>query len=232
MPPSENLRIEARTTELTGGVHGQNDETDHWTFSGVAVGEGDILTTDDGTRVLFSATVLEAAADTQKDEPLTIDHPADDDGAPLYPPPVAETPGRVVKAGYIPGKGLVYEATTHDADVAAGIHAGSFDVSVHPTFDLGEIDAETGAYIPENVSFHDLSVVSKGMSPSNTAEWGANRALASWSKSADISAELSAQAQEPSLDAYGTGMQGYDEHEELRANTDNPAISKSGRMRT
>lgn len=205
MTQEHDLRIVARTAELTASA----DTDDEWRFGGVAVGENDILYTDDGTAVLFTPEILEAASHTQAGEPLTIDHPQDENGAPLYPPPLDESWGRVTKAGYVPGRGMVYESTTHNEDIADGVKAGSYDVSVHPRFDLGEQDPETGAYLPENVVFQDLSVVSKGMSEANTAEWGANGALASWTRQADIGAEIDAHAPsdpEPDSNASREGL--------------------------
>ena len=199
MHTDHNLRVVARTAELTAADDDTDDE-DAWRFGGVAVGEGDILHTDDGTPVVFTEDVLAEAAHTQAGEPLSKNHPEDDQGNPVYPPPVEETAGTVEKAGYVPGKGLVYEARTHDETIAEGVKAGSFDVSVHPTFDLGEEDPETGAFIPENVEFLDLATVSKGMSASNTAEWGPNQALASWTRDADIAAEIEAHADDPAED--------------------------------
>lgn len=168
-------------------------------FSGIAVAPGDILRMDDGTRVLFTEEELRAAADTQADEPLTVDHPRDDEGRPTYPPPVEETVGKVPKSGFIEGRGVGYEATTHDDDLAAGIEAGSYEVSVHPEFTLGEQDPETGAYVAENIHFRDLSVVSKGDSPNNTANWGPSQELAAWAHGTDIGSELTggAGADEP-----------------------------------
>ncbi|WP_126665245.1 DUF7282 domain-containing protein [Haloterrigena salifodinae] len=192
MKDEHNIRVSARTVELTAGDE-DDEDTDGWRFGGVAVGENDILYTDDGTPVLFTPEVLATAAETQAGEPLSIDHPADDNGNPIYPPPVDKSPGKVPKAGYVEGKGLIYEANTHDEAIASGVEAGNYEVSVHPQFELtDERDPETGAYIPdpESVNFLDLSVVSKGMSESNTAEWGPNRALASWTRQADIGKEI------------------------------------------
>lgn len=195
MHTDHNLRVVARTAELTASDDPDgDDEEEAWRFGGVAVGEGDILHTDERKPVLFTADVLAETAHTQAGEPLSKNHPEDNQGNPIYPPPVEETAGTVEKAGYVPGKGLVYEAKTHDETIAKGVKAGSFDVSVHPTFDLGEQDPETGAYIPKNLEFQDLATVSKGMSPSNTAEWGPNQALASWTRDADIASEIEAHA--------------------------------------
>lgn len=191
MTDRHTLRVSARTARLTASD--DDDDGPPWRFSGIAVAAGDILHMQDGTPVLFTAEELRAAAETQTDEPLTTDHPTDETGAPLYPPPTDETVGRVAKAGWLESQQAVgYDATTHDEDVATGVKAGTFDVSVHPAFELGAQDPETGAYVAENIQFRDLSVVSKGDSPSNTAEWGPNQALASYTRQTDIGAELTA----------------------------------------
>ena len=186
-----SLRVSARTHRLTAGSDNR--------FSGIAVRAGDILHMDDGTPVLMTAEELEKAAETQANEPLTVDHPRDEDDKPIYPPPTDATVGRIPKAGWLSSVEAVgYEAVTHDDEIAKGIQAGSYDVSVHPVFQLGEQDPETGAYIARNIRFRDLSVVSKGDSPHNTAEWGPNRALAAYTKSEDFDRELSTSAQSSS----------------------------------
>lgn len=191
MKDTHDLRVSARTAQLLASDG--DEDGPPWHFSGVAVAAGDILHMDDGTPVLFTEEELRAAAETQAGEPLTKDHPRDEDGRPQYPPPTDETVGKVPKAGWLEDVEAVgYQADTHDETIAKGVQAGSYEVSVHPTFELGEKDPETGAFIARNIKFRDLSVVSKGDSPSNTAEWGPNQALASFTQSADIPSELAA----------------------------------------
>jgi len=186
------VRAPVRTVELEAIAEGAADGPP-WTFSGIAVAAGDVLTMDDGTPVLFAEEELRKAAETQADEPLTVDHPEDEEGRPQYPPPTDETIGRVEKAGWIESaRGVGYEAATHDAEIAQGVQSGSFEVSVHPTFELAEQDPETGAFVAENIEFRDLSVVSVGDSPSNTAEWGPNQALAELTAVLDVRRELTA----------------------------------------
>jgi len=192
MTDTHDLRVSARTAQLLASDD-NGDNGPPWRFSGVAVAAGDILHMDDGTPVLFTEENLRAAAETQTGEPLTVDHPADEAGRPQYPPPTDETVGKVPKAGWLDNvQGVAYEASTHDENVAKGVQAGSYEVSVHPQFGLGEKDPETGAYIAEKIKFRDLSVVSKGDSPSNTVEWGPSQALASFTQSTDIGDELTA----------------------------------------
>lgn len=196
---TEHIRANARTARLeaAAGPESTDDpdfsqENAPWEFSGVAVAENDILRKPDGTPVLFTPDELAARAETQAERPLTKDHPTDENGDPAYPPPTDETIGDVPKAGHVGGKGMVYSAKTHDPDIAAGVYAGSYDVSVHPRFNEGDVDPETGAVIAEDSVFLDLSVVSDGDSDHNTAEWGPSRELAAWTHSEDFGDELAA----------------------------------------
>lgn len=186
-----DLRVSARTARLTAA---QDDEDGPpWRFSGVAVAAGDILHMADGTRVLMTAEELQKAATSQADEPLTVDHPSDGDGRPQYPPPTEETVGKVPKAGWLEeAQGVGYEATTHDRDIADGMRGETYEVSVHPQFELGEYREDVEAYVAKNIEFLDLSVVSKGDSPSNTAQFGPSQALASYTEEHDIGDELAA----------------------------------------
>ncbi|MDL0133513.1 hypothetical protein [Halobacterium salinarum] len=196
MTNSDNydLRVSARTCRLTAGT--TDDEADTgppYRFGGIAVAAGDVLHMDDGTRVLMTAEELSKAADTQANEPLTKDHPEDDQGRPKYPPEVDETFGKVPKAGWVDDQEAVaYEATTHDETIGTGVQAGSYDVSVHPFFGVEPYDGDEADVKAVDINFADLSVVSKGDSPSATAEFGRNEALASYTASADIGAELTA----------------------------------------
>lgn len=184
-----DLRVSARTYRLTAGL---DDDGPPWEFNGIAVAAGDILTKDDGTRVLFTEEELRAAAETQAGEPLTKDHPDDGNGRPQYPPPTDDTIGTVEAAGWVSdAQGVGYQAVTHDEDIANGIRAGTYDVSIHSIFNEEPHDGPEADVRAVDIRFLDLSVVSKGMSPSNSAEWGANQALASITASGNLSAEIS-----------------------------------------
>jgi hypothetical protein len=175
-----------------------DDDGPPWRFGGIAVAAGDILHADDGTRVLFTDEELQKAAETQAGEPLTKDHPEDDRGRPKYPPDVDETFGKVQKAGWVASaEGVGYEVTTHDELIADGVRAGTYEVSVHPFFDTEPYDGPEADVKAVDIVFGDLSVVSKGDSPSNTARWGPNQALASLTASAGFVDELSAAADAP-----------------------------------
>lgn len=191
-----DITIPALTHELSADADEPFDpDGGPWVSSGISVAPGDILRMDDGTPVLMTEAELRKAAPTQADEPLSVDHPTDENGEYAYPPPSGNSPGTVTAAGFIDedGKsGVGYQTSVHDPDIARGLHAENYEVSVHPQFELGEQDPETGAYIAENIQFRDLSIVTKGDSPSNTANWGASAELAAWAHQTDIGAELTA----------------------------------------
>lgn len=204
---THDLRVSARTARLTAGATDDEDDGPPYRFSGVAVAAGDVLHMDDGTRVLFDADELQKAARTQAGEPLSVDHPEDDEGRPTYPPPTDETVGKVPKAGWLDTQQAVgYEATTHDEEIATGVRAGSYDVSVHPTFAVEAYAGDEADVRAVDIEFKDLSVVSKGDSPSATAEYGRSEALASYTVETDVGAELTAQDDptitEPEYDGY------------------------------
>ncbi|WP_254535226.1 hypothetical protein [Halomarina litorea] len=197
---TKDIRITARTARLKASADGVDDDGP-WTFSGLAVAAGDILHMADGTPVLFTEEELRTAAPTQSSQPLTKDHPSyDDPQRPNdYPPDTDDTIGTVEAADYVQDaeegvEGVGYNAKTHDEQIARGVKAGSFDVSVHPSFDLGPKDETTGAYIATDIQFLDLSVVSKGDSPNNTANWGPSQQLAAWSQTHDVGELLDASA--------------------------------------
>jgi len=189
---NQDLRVSARSARLTAGIDDESDGPP-WHFGGIAVAAGDVLHMDDGTRVLFAGEELQKAAETQAGEPLTRDHPEDNNGRAKYPPDTDETYGKVQKSGWVAtAEGVGYEATTHDEDIARGVQAGSYEVSVHPFFDTEPYDGDEADVKATNIQFGDLSVVGKGDSPSNTVEFGPNQALADWTATADIGDELTA----------------------------------------
>lgn len=186
---TSTLRVPVRYLQAADDDEFDEDDPP-WRFSGIAVAPGDVLHMEDGTPVLFKEGPLRNAAESQAGEPLTADHPQDDLGRPEYPPSTDDTYGKVPKADFIKGKGVGYEATTHDPELARGIYAGTYEVSIHPRFKAEETDDETGLLMAEDIEFLDLSVVSKGDSPSNTANWGPSQELAAWVHNNDIAAEL------------------------------------------
>lgn len=196
---TSTLRVPVRYLQAADDDEFDEDDPP-WRFSGIAVAPGDVLHMEDGTPILFKEEPLRNAAGSQAGEPLTADHPQDEYGRPEYPPSTDDTYGKVPKADYIDGKGIAYEATTHDPELARGIYAGTYEVSIHPRFKAEQTDDETGLLVAEDIEFLDLSVVSKGDSPSNTANWGPSQELAAWVHNNDIAAELSGADEPPEAD--------------------------------
>lgn len=157
-----------------------------WGFGGVACAAGDILRTNDGKPVLLTAEELAQAEYAKPSKKLTVDHPEYDGGS----PPVESIVGNNAMSYSSDGEAIVYDAETHDEDIAAGVHSDSFDVSIHAGFELGEQDPETGAYIARNIVFADLSVVGVGDSESNTVEWGGRQEVAAWAHGGGLEAAL------------------------------------------
>lgn len=193
---STNIRTPtagARLQTVAGASFDSNDGP--WTVSGVALGDDNILHTPDGEPVLFSSDVLAESASTMVGEPVTVDHPKDDNGEPAYPPPTDETVGKVTDAKHVPGKGVVFSASVHDPGIARGIDGQSYDVSVHPTFRTDGTDEETGAEKASAVDFLDLSVVSLGDSPDNYARIGPSKDVAAWLHAGGVGEVFAAAAQ-------------------------------------
>jgi hypothetical protein len=157
-----------------------------WPIHGVAVAAGDVLRNNKGERILITEASLQNARYSKAASKLTKDHP-DHDGS----PPVDATVGTNSMQYSPAGEAIVYEAETHDEDIAAGVNGGTYGVSIHADLEKGPRDPETGAYVAENLVFHDLSVVSLGDSPSNTAQFGGRSDLAAWANDGGLEAALS-----------------------------------------
>ena len=157
-----------------------------WPIHGVAVAAGDVLRNNEGERIVITEESLQNARYSKAASKLTKDHP-DHDGS----PPVDATVGTNSMQYSPEGEAIVYEAETHDEDIAAGVNGGTYGVSIHADLQKGPRDPETGAYVAENLVLHDLSVVSLGDSPSNTAQLGGRPDLAAWADDGGLEAALS-----------------------------------------
>lgn len=133
---------------------------------GVAIGDDDVTLGSSGVKKKWPAQELEKAAEGLAGQPLVKDHNNGIDGV----------IGRVTKAKYTPGVGVLYEAeiSTQFKSIAGKVADGLLDVSIrayhNPTEELDE--DEDGTKIVSGIKFDNLSVVSKGASPSNTAQIG------------------------------------------------------------
>lgn len=150
----------------TANLSSSLEDDGPYTISGVALGAGDITVGSSGIKKKWPAEELRKAAETLQGKPLVRDHQNDTDGR----------VGTVTKSYYRDGVGVMYEAeiaphyTELAQDVAAGIQEVSARAYHAPVDELQETDA--GALLVESITFDNLSVVSQGASPSNTAEIG------------------------------------------------------------
>lgn len=145
----------------------ESDEDGKFLIHGVALGASDITIGQSGTKKLWPAAELEKAASTLAGTDLVRDHINNSKGK----------IGEVLHAQYVDGVGVVYEAeiASHYDEIANDIRAGLMEVSVrayHAKEDKLEEDNDTGALIVEDIHFDNLSVVTNGASPSNTANTG------------------------------------------------------------
>jgi hypothetical protein len=141
-----------------------------YTVHGVALGAGDITQGASGIKKKWPAEELEEAADTLEETNLVVDHKNNADGV----------VGKVVKAGYKEGTGVVYEAELYEEELAEKIENGLLEVSIRGYHaDVSELDEddETGALIVEDITFDNLSIVPQGASPSNTLKMGEHEEL-------------------------------------------------------
>jgi hypothetical protein len=141
-----------------------------YTVHGVALGAGDVTVGQSGIKKKWPADELQNAAQTLKGTNLVVDHENDATGV----------VGRVTKAGYKEGTGVVYEAELYDDDLAQKVKNGLLEVSIrgyHADVDSLEEEEETGAKVVEDVEFDNLSIVPTGAAPSNTLEMGEHAEL-------------------------------------------------------
>lgn len=176
----------------TAHLSSELDSDGPYTISGVALGAGDVTVGSSGIKKKWPAEELKEAAETLEGQPLVRDHENNTDGR----------VGTVTEAYYKSGVGVMYEAelAPHYEELAQDIAAGIQEVSArayHDPVDELEEDEDTGALRTSNVVFDNLSVVSQGAAPSNTAEIGG----------LDVSGAV-AMAQGPTGDAVATLEQG------------------------
>jgi hypothetical protein len=141
-----------------------------FTVHGVALGADDVTVGQSGIKKKWPADELRKAAETLKGTNLVEDHQNN----------AAGVVGRVTKAGYKEGTGVVYEAELYDEELADKIKNGLLEVSIrgfHADVDALEEDEETDAKIVEDIEFDNLSIVPTGAAPSNTLEMGEHAEL-------------------------------------------------------
>lgn len=143
----------------------ENEDEPPFTVHGVALGADDVTVGQSGTKKLWPAEELRAAAKTLKGTNLVEDHNNGSRGV----------IGKVTSAGFKEGIGVIYEAELFDEDLADKIKNGLLEVSIRGHhIDVSEMDEDpdSGAKIVEGIRFDNLSIVPSGAAPSNTINMG------------------------------------------------------------
>jgi hypothetical protein len=156
----------ATVESRVAGLSTETEANAEQVITGVAVGPGDVTKGLSGDRKVWRADELERAADSLAGGDLKALH--------------SETVvGEVVDAGYVPDKGVVYEARVDDDEIAESIANGRLTVSVEARHDDGgNVETDRGdAMSVTDIEFSDLAIVQHGAAPSASAEPGEAAAL-------------------------------------------------------
>jgi len=153
------------TTTLTSHVAGLADDSEQ-VISGVAVGVRDVTRGLSGDQKIWTADELRAAA-------------ASLEGTPVNPLHSEQDVGEVVRAGFDPDRGVIYEAELDDGSLAEQASDGNLEVSIEARHaDGGTVETDQGeAMLATNIQFTGLSLVQRGAAPSASAEAGEAAAL-------------------------------------------------------
>ena len=153
------------TTTLTSHVAGLADDSEQ-IISGVAVGVDDVSRGLSGDQKIWTAEELRAAA-------------ASLEGTPVNPLHSEQDVGEVVRAGFDPDRGVIYEAELNDASLAGQASDGHLEVSIEARHaDGGTVETDRGeAMLATNIQFTGLSLVQRGAAPSASASAGEAAAL-------------------------------------------------------
>ena len=153
------------TTQLTSHVAGLAGENGQL-INGVAVGVGDVTRGLSGDQKVWTAEELRAAA-------------ASLEGTPVNPLHSEQTVGEVVRAGFDPDRGVLYEAELEDSSLADQAADGHLEVSIEARHaDGGTVETDRGeAMLATNIQFTGLSLVQRGAAPSASASAGEAAAL-------------------------------------------------------
>lgn len=135
-------------------------------ISGVAVGTGDVTRGLSGDRKVWSEKELRESAESLRGGDLKALHSE-------------AKVGEVTDAGYVDGKGVVYEARVDDDELARAISNGRLTVSVEARHaDGGTVETGSGnAMAVTEIQFDDMAIVQHGAAPSASANPGEAAAL-------------------------------------------------------
>ncbi len=144
-------------------------------ISGVAVGVGDVTRGLSGDQKVWTGEELRAAAESLE-------------GTPVNPLHSQADVGEVVRAGFDPDRGVVYEAELEDPDLAEQVADGGLEVSIEARHaDGGTVETDRGeAMRASDIQFTGMALVQHGAAPSASASPGEAAALSP----ADIAATL------------------------------------------
>ena len=182
-------------TSPHGGVYlSELSDGPPFTVHGVALGADDVTVGQSGVKKLWPADELKEAAASLKGTNLVVDHENSADGV----------VGRVTKAGYKDGSGVIYEAELYDEELGQKVKNGLLEVSIrgfHADVDSLE-ENDDGAKVVEDIEFDNLSIVPTGASPSNSLEIGSHDELSAAELSAFTDSLESAELEEISAGDY------------------------------
>ena len=161
----------ANVQSITAGLAPDSQQV----ISGVAIGVGDVTRGLSGDRKVWQAEELREAASTLE-------------GTPINPLHSQQEVGEVVRAGFDPDRGVIYEAELEDESLAEQVANGNLEVSAEASHaNGGTVETDRGeAMLATDIQFTGMAMVQHGAAPSATADAGEAAALSP----ADIHATL------------------------------------------
>jgi len=160
-----HAQIESRIAGLADPDPPDPDDESAHRISGIAIGAGDVTNGLHGKKYWGAEELQEAAASLI--------------GTPVKALHSEQEVGEIVDAGYLPDRGVVYEAALTDAELAKGVDNGRLTVSIEADhYDGGNVETSRGtAMAATGINFTGMAIVQRGAAPSATAESGEAAAL-------------------------------------------------------
>jgi len=170
----------ANVQSITAGLAPDSQQV----ISGVAIGIGDITRGLSGDRKVWRAEQLREAATSLE-------------GTPINPLHSQSEVGEIVRAGFDPERGVVYEARLEDESLAEQVADGGLEVSIEAQHaDGGRVETDRGkAMLATDIQFTGMALVQHGAAPSASASAGEAAAL-SPAEISDALADKEAEAAE------------------------------------
>lgn len=153
----------------TGYISQTSNDDDLTPIHGVAIGANDVTVGHlSGDKKKWTPEVLEGAASTLVGKEIVVDHENRS---------AREVVGEVSNARFEEGKGIIYEGFIDDEDLARKIGHGWLEVSPR-IFHSVDMEEKDGIFIPKKIyKIDNLSIVSRGASPSNSVDLGEHSEL-------------------------------------------------------